>query len=582
MLSEKSFSDFGIDTKGRSSGEVKTTCPQCSMHRKKRNYPCLNVNLDKGVWHCWHCDWSGGLKVGIQTRPQIARTWRKPDYVAKSEGLPENIVAWFAKRGIGAETLRRNQIGHGTRYFPQVEEERTCILFPYLRGTEVVNIKSRTSDKLFRMESGCERVLYGLNDIDEALIWVEGEMDKLSIEEAGFTSCVSVPDGAPAPDSKSYGSKFDFLDALELERARTHIIAVDNDAPGVRLKEELIRRMGRERCLVVEWPEGCKDANDVLKAYGPKILQACIEDAKPLPVEGTHQPIEFLREILDDYEHGRRPGVSTGWKCVDELYTVLPGEWTLVTGIPGHGKSEWIDALMVNLASIHGWRFAVFSAENKPVREHITKLLEKYVGKPFDRGRTDRMSPSELDVAITWANNHFTVLDPEQPSVLTLLEQCRQLVTVRGINGIVFDPWNEMEHVFDDKATETRYISETLTHVRRFARNHDLHLWLVAHPRMLQRRKDSDKEPVPTPYEIAGSAHWNNKADNIITVWRDRANDGQEVDIHVQKVRKKRVGRVGVATLLYDRIAGRYFESGERDAQGRRVVYSHARISEPA
>ena len=27
---------------------------------------------------------------------------------------------------------------------------------------------------------------------------VEGEIDKLSLEEAGFRNCVSVPDGAPA------------------------------------------------------------------------------------------------------------------------------------------------------------------------------------------------------------------------------------------------------------------------------------------------------------------------------------------------------------------------------------------------
>jgi twinkle protein len=146
VLREKTFADFGIDTKGKSSGEIKTLCPQCSAQRKKRNFPCLNVNLDKGAWHCWHCEWAGGLGTGVFRRPEVVKTWRKPDYVAESDGLPENIVAWFAKRGIGAEVLRRNQIGNGSRYFPQVEEERTCVLFPYLRGSDVVNIKSRTGD----------------------------------------------------------------------------------------------------------------------------------------------------------------------------------------------------------------------------------------------------------------------------------------------------------------------------------------------------------------------------------------------------------------------------------------------------
>ena len=82
------------------------------------------------------------------------------------------------------------------------------------------------------MAAGAERVLYGLNDISDVTVWVEGEMDKLALEVAGYPNCVSVPDGAPAPDSKSYESKFDFLAAPELAKVKTHILAVDNDPPG--------------------------------------------------------------------------------------------------------------------------------------------------------------------------------------------------------------------------------------------------------------------------------------------------------------------------------------------------------------
>ncbi len=577
MLTTKTFADYGIDTRGKASGEVKTVCPQCSAKRKKRTYPCLNVNLDKGVWHCWHCDWAGGLKQGQWQAPRIEQTYRRPDYVAQSDALPSDLAQWFAQRGITEQVLRRNQIGKGIRYFPQVEEERACVLFPYMRGSEVVNIKARTRDKLFRMEAGCERVLYGLNDIGERLVWVEGEIDKLSVEVAGLVSCVSVPDGAPAPDSKSYGSKFDFLAAPELERVKAHVIAVDSDAAGVRLKEELIRRLGRENCLVVSWPDGCKDANDVLVTYGADFLRACVDDAEPLPVEGAYRAVDFLAEVMDDYNHGRKPGLSTGWAELDEHYTVLPGEWTLVTGVPGHGKSEWLDALAVNLALKHGWRFAVYSAENMPVREHLEKLAEKYIGKPFDHGPTDRMTPQDIDRALTWLDQHFTMLLPDSPTPERLIEMCRQLILRRGIHGVIFDPWNEIEHNYGETTTETKYISETLSVLRRFARAHDIHLWVVAHPRMLQRRKDgSDKEPIPTPYEIAGSAHWNNKADNIVCVWRNRAEDTQDVEIHVQKVRKKRVGCVGLVSLRYDRVTGRYHEP-MRDVNGREYTFSGGR-----
>lgn len=78
-------------------------------------------------------------------------------------------------------------------------------------------------------------------------------------------------------------------------------------------------------------------------------------------------------------------------------------------------------------------------------------------------------------------------------------------------------------------------------------------------------QKDRDgKYPVPTPRDVSGSAHFWNKADNAITVWRDLAEGGQEVQIHVQKVRWKHIGRIGVATLKYDRETGRYQEPTPR------------------
>ena len=58
-------------------------------------------------------------------------------------------------------------------------------------------------------------------------------------------------------------------------------------------------------------------------------------------------------------------GVSSGWKSVDQHYRVVPGELTVVTGVPNSGKSEWVDALMCNLAVQHGWTFALCSMENK-------------------------------------------------------------------------------------------------------------------------------------------------------------------------------------------------------------------------
>ncbi len=65
------FYDFRIDVPPGASGNVATTCPQCSHERKKKHARCLSVNVDKGVWHCWHCHWTGSLRKRKDTPARL-------------------------------------------------------------------------------------------------------------------------------------------------------------------------------------------------------------------------------------------------------------------------------------------------------------------------------------------------------------------------------------------------------------------------------------------------------------------------------------------------------------------------------
>ena len=157
-------------------------------------------------------------------------------------------------------------------------------------------------------------------------------------------------------------------------------------------------------------------------------------------------------------------------------------------------------------------------------------------------------------------DKHFYFLAPDENlSVSGILELAKILVCRYGINGLVIDPWNELDHSWQAGDTETRYISAMLTKIRRFARNNGVHVWIVAHPTKL-KKEDDGTYPVPTPYDIAGAAHWRNKADNAITIHRPNMLDHKDrtVEVHVQKVRFKEIGKVGCATLKYDWITGRY------------------------
>lgn len=570
----KEWRDFHIDiAQARGSGsQRRLPCPECSPQRRKANNPCLSVNLDEGTWHCHHCGWSGSLKQGqdrASTPYQQEKHYRKPIY--RHTALPQRFVEWFARRGIPEAVLGRNRISYGMVYFPQEETDVPAIQFPYFRSGEVINVKYRGRDKIFRMEGGAERILYGLDDIagcPDQVIFVEGELDKLSCEVAGFLAVVSVPDGAPTPNTKNYASKFDFLVSAEEHLRLVHkvILAVDTDAPGQRLAEELARRLGPERCWRVFWPEGCKDANDVLVAHGADTLAQCLREAKPWPVKGIIEPGQLLPAVDLLYTDGLRPGRSPGWRSLYPHYRVRPGELTILTGIPSHGKSAWLAALVVNLAAEQGWNIGVFSPEHYPLERYAAVLLELYTGKPFSEPGP-RMDWKDLGDGMAWLQEHFAFIMPEEdalPTIPHLLSLARVLVYRRGIHGLILDPWNEIEHLRPEGMSETEYISQSLSQLRRFARQHNVHIWVVAHPYKLAKATKGPYEgkyAPPTPYDISGSANWRNKADNCIAIWRDIDTGTAEVEVHVQKVRYRENGTPGMVPLRFDPACGRYADA---------------------
>jgi twinkle protein len=578
MLAERLL-EQGIRAKRYTSGDQKLLCPKCSQTRRDRKDPCLSLTIDgeNAVWNCHNCGWNGGIR---NQGHQPARPKPAPTRPSRAPGeATEAVLGWLAERGISAETARRNRIGAERRYIPKVGAEVDCITFPYYRDGQLINIKFRPLDsKAFTQVTDAEHILFGLDDIADAdiAVIVEGECDKLALDEAGIRYVASVPDGAPnavkdgPPDNDD--RKFAFLRNCvdHLARLKRIIVAVDADGPGQALAEELARRLGRERCWRVRWPEGCKGANDVLLQHGPEALRECIAQATPYPIAGLHAASEFLDETLALYHAGRRRGLSTGWPSLDEFMTIREGELTVVTGIPNSGKSEFVDALTVNLAIAYGWRFAVCSFEN-PVPEHASKLAEKYSGAPFWDGPTRRMSEADLMRAMQWIGEHFSFIrfDDEAPTIEAILEKARAAVLRHGVRGLVIDPYNEIEHRRPANMTETEYVSWMLGQVKRLAQSCGVHVWFVAHPAKLHR--ENGKLPVPTLYDISGSANWSNKADIGVVVHRSPEEDPTRADIYVRKVRFKSVGRIGGTSLRWNRATGRYSEDVEH-SEGTEVV----------
>lgn len=559
----KTFEDFNIVVPKGQVGQYRTTCPQCSHTRKKKEIRCLSVNVDEGLWNCQHCGWSGALNVDFVPPTEARKNPAPAVPIVQQEKVPYWGFRFFTNRGISLKTLEDNHIFGATEYMPDLEEEAEVIGFPYRKDGEIVNVKYRGENKTFKMVKGAKRILYGYNHIKtDRCVIVEGEMDKLALWEAGVWSAVSVPDGAPAPNTKNYSSKFSYLDDPKLDTVEEWIIAVDSDEPGKRLEEELARRLGKEKCKRVVWPADCKDANDVLMKHGKDALVACIDAAVPFPVKGTFDATDLQEDVRSLYKEGLSKGVSTGWECLDPFLKIRPGLLTVLTGIPNSGKSNWLDDLMINLAEREGWRFAIFSPENQPIADHCARMIEKRVKKPFNNTYDIRMSDYELEMGNRWVSHYFTWILPDDDAQWTLdniLETARVLVKTKGINGLVIDPWNELEHLRPVHMSETEYISLCLKRMRQFARQNDVHVWIVAHPAKLYKDKETGETPVPDLYSISGSAHWRNKADIGLVIWRDLTDPNNRiVEVHVQKMRFRQDGKLGTAKLAYCSITGKY------------------------
>lgn len=584
----KTYRDYGIDAPDTGTGEYRTDCPQCEPGRKHKGEKALSVNLNEGVWHCHHCDWRGALpKSDNNPMRQAPEPESKPVGVIRTQPLTPDCIKWLADRGISPETAAAFGLSSCLWRFPKLEGDQPAVVIPFRRDKKSVNWKLRAiKEKAFSQSKNGEQCLFNWDAVRGAkeVIITEGEMDCLALYEAGFHNVCSCPNGAPATGTKDLQNKLAFIDQAEdvFKGAERIILAMDNDAAGIPWEKAIANKLGPERCWQVTWSTECKDANDVLKIHGVSILSECIRNAKPYPVQGLATFADYSDQIIEYYAKGGLVrGLSTGWDNIDELIRLKTGTLNVLTGIPSSGKSEWLDALMLNTIMLHDWKWAVFSPENHPPAYHFGKLAEKWICKPmFDRWSMSRITQEELvkTIVVLSKSIHLLTFDEEAATVEGVLSRFRVCAKLHGIQAAILDPWNELEHSRENGVSETEHIGMSLSKFRNFARLHNVAVWIVAHPTKLQK-KDDGSYPVPTPYDISGSANWRNKPDTCISVWRNIGGENSSrVQLHIQKVRDKNLGTVGYSELEWQAMTGRFSEIGKATKPEQKRTYHEADI----
>lgn len=544
--------DIGINLHSKRGGTIKTTCPKCSDSRKNKKDPCLSVNIDEGIYNCHNCEWHGR----VFNRPP------KKDYIKppkRLEKLEEQTIKWFEQqRKISNNTLIRFGVTDSVEWMHKAQGEIPVICFNYYRSGELVNVKFRGKNKDFKLVKDAELIFYNLDALKEETecIICEGEIDAMSLYEAGFYNVVSVPNGA------SKGSqKLEYLDNCwqSFEDKTKIILMTDGDEAGVSLRDELARRFGKERCYKIIYPDDCKDANEILIKHGKEILSRIVQNTQDFPIEGI---LTVGEDLIDDiyrfWEQGYPKGLKAGIPSLDELLLFQDGQFTMVTGIPGSGKSEFVDYIIAEDIRSNNHVWAICSFENQPSSLHATKLMQKLCKKSFAfrHDPFNRMTQEDFERSLLWLHKNvlFINVNGIDVSMDGILEKAYELVKRKGIKRFVFDPWNYIEHSRPPGMTETEYVSICLTRLHNFCVKTECHAFLVAHPTKL--KKENGKYEIATLYHISGSAHFFNKTDNGISVYRDF--ETNEVTVYVQKVRYEWNGKIGYCRFTLDKETREY------------------------
>jgi twinkle protein len=538
-----------------SDGVKKAICPLCTPNRKPENQKKKDLELywETGLGFCHHCH--ERIQLHTFKKKVETRVYVKPTFKPKEVG--SKVVKWFEGRGISQRTLKIAKVTEGREWMPQTQKEENTIHFNYFLNGELINTKFRDGKKNFKLCKDAEKIFYGLDSIrtEKECIIVEGEIDALSFIEAGVYNVVSVPNGFNAQGSISLDYLDGYLDYFD-NKDKIYL-ALDNDEAGINGKEEFIRRLGAERCYIVDFGTS-KDANDYLQSNTKEELKGLLSEAKLTPMENI-VVLDNLSEELDDFWlNGFERGMTIGLPDFDKHFSLALKQYTLLTGVPQSGKSEFLDELLLRINLKYGHKIGYCSTENEPFTFHYDKLAQKLYGRR-PKGLVEIESEAVKQVKAHITENVYHVQFDKRYWLQDVLAKFTELVRRKGVRSFVIDPFNKVK-LKDGSNDINKYTEEYHILLDEFVKKNDCHLFLVLHPNKMQLQEGSKQTHVmPTAYNMKGGGEHFDMSYNVLGV--NRIYESRLVHIKTLKVKFRHLGEINQdAFFSFNTINGRYEE----------------------
>lgn len=497
-------------------------CPYCKGTTKDKD--TFAINLDTGMFKCMRssCGAHGnmitlhkdfGFSLGSEANEYYDRVRPFRTFPKKEKPVPKaGALEYMAKRGISEVICNKYNI-------TVKKDDENILVFPfYDDGDNLTFIKYRKTDfnpEKDKNKEWCIRdtkpILFGMSQCNmdnTTLIMTEGQIDSLSVAEAGYENAVSVPTGKNGFSWVPYC--WDWL-----QKFKVLIIFGDREGEKITLLEEMSTRFnGVVKHVQLEDYKDCKDANDILRKYGTSQIKQCIDNAVPLEVKEIKDILEVKKVKLSDLEKFNT-GLHSLNKVLGGFYF---GQVILLTGERGKGKST-LASQFGTMAVKAGYNTFFYSGELMDwyFRNWLDVQIagDRYINKIRNTyGTYDYSVDGNVYPSIEkWYGGKIKIYDNnivKEDEHDDLLSTIQKAITRYSCRVIFID--NLMTAMEDDISSDlNRQQTSFVRKLSNMAKQLNVVVFLVAHPKKNQTGKYNFSND-----DVAGSSNITNLVDVVL------------------------------------------------------------------
>ena len=534
-------------------------CPYCKATNDKWKF---GINMDTGQFECKRA--SCGIKGNMITLSrdfnfslgrEVDTYYRSVDYSKQQYKRFKDAHKAIEVRPAAVEYLKGRGISEATTIKYEITtrpEDDNILCFPFKDESGVLTFikyrktnfdKTKDNNKEWSA-ADCKPILFGMNhcrpDADEGkLIITEGQIDSLSVAEAGFANAVSVPNGCNGftwvPHCYDFVSQF-----------KTIIVMGDCENGKITLSDEIAKRWPKKTFICqIEDYKGCKDANEVLQQYGAQAVRNAILNAQA--PDDVH--IKAMKDVKR-VDIMKMQSFSSGIKSLDDVLSggFRFGQLAILTGRRGEGKSTIASLFGVN-AIEQDHRAFFYSGE----------LTDFYFRNWMDcqiTGKRD-LSQSDYDKLDNYYGDRAFIYDQDilqkSDEMETLPETLENAIIRKGCRFIMVD--NLMTAITDDLQYDLyRHQSQFVGNLAALAKLHNVFIILICHPRKSNGDLQND--------DVSGSSNITDRADIVMTFGKvkDGAPDERRLKVIKNRLDGKCTDSEGIK-LVYDQNSRRLAEN---------------------